>query len=62
MNDGMARTWSTSDGRPLLVLSIGDSQFLALRVSTDGAWLATSGDLGTVKICQREFPGALETN
>lgn len=54
MNDGVARAWSTVDGRPLLVLSTGDSQVTALDVSADGKWLATAGDDGNVKVWQRE--------
>lgn len=54
MNDGVARAWSTSDGQPLLVLSTGDSHLSSLDVSPDGAWLATAGNHGIVKIWQRE--------
>ncbi len=61
MNDGVARAWATNDGQALLVLSTGDSHLLSLDVSTDGTWLATSGDDGAVKIWQRESPNAPET-
>lgn len=55
MNDGVVRAWSTADGRPLLVLSTGDSHLSALDVSADGKWLSTAGDDGNIKIWQREL-------
>lgn len=54
MDDGIVRAWSVLDGEPRFVLATDHTKLHSLDLSTDGRWLAVSGEQGRVSVWQLE--------